>query len=81
MNKKDTYIGISKHDIHLIEDILDRLSDCDYIELERYLNHSFGNKITPQHYIVLGYIIGERIATYDSDQKLKQAMKLCQRTN
>jgi hypothetical protein len=54
-------------------------SDIDY--LNKILLNVFGENIRPYHYIVLGFLIGERVTTEKMRLDNYNQLQLCQRQN
>jgi len=81
MKTQTDYLGVSQKDIEAIESLI---NDYGHVVNQRtlikYMEYICEN-ITPAHYMVAGYLIGEKVAAFDSDRKIQQILSLCQRQN
>lgn len=58
-----TLIGISMRDVRIIVDVVEHFSDEGLYSLKHHLITLFRQDIRPEHYIILGVIIGLCCAT------------------
>lgn len=73
--------GIPAKDVKVIRDIVDGYSGSTYSLAKKMLLKIFGAEITAEHFVVLGAIIGETVATDQARQKQINTLSLCQRQN
>jgi len=81
MKTQTDYLGVSQKDIEAIESLINDYGHVvNQATLIKYMSYVCEN-ITPSHYMVAGYLIGEKVATSDSYQILNKQLSLCQRQN
>ena len=83
MKGTQTYLGVTKKDIQIIEMIVEKFSTTlDQFEVLQYLRHAIGKRIKSEHFLVFGYLIGEKVATENATKNLNlNNFQLCQRQN
>jgi len=74
--------NISENDVRIIYDIiLNFASSMPYAKLKILLIKLFQSDIRPEHYIILGHLIGYCLATEETHDELTKQFSLCQRQN
>ena len=72
--------GLSKTDISVIRSIVNEYAGTNYTNAKAMLKKVFAQDITNEHYTMLGFLIGETVATDNSNQNLNHLF-ICQRQN
>lgn len=79
MNEINTIL--SEKEIKAIKLIIGLNEGSDLQTLTKILLRVFGHEIKPYHYIVLGSLIGQRVAALQERANIINFTKVCQRQN
>lgn len=75
-------LGIKERDVKIIFDIILHFAgECSYTELKHHILTIFRDDIKPEHWIVLGHLIGYCLATNENANTNKKQLSLCLRQN
>lgn len=71
----------SPEEIKTVERIISLNAGSDVVTLEKILLRIFQHEISPRHYVVLGLLIGQRLAAQQAQTVIVNFTKQCQRLN